>query len=279
MPEKIIGQVQRVNGPVITVNGIGEASMMDLVYVGEDHLIGELVKLDGSSATVQVYEDTTGLTPGENVYGTSLPLSVELGPGLIGTIYDGIQRPLSRLREISGDTIAKGVVSKALDRSKVWVFTPTITVKESVQIGAIIGTVQETSRILHRILVPLTVGEPGDSFTIKSIVKEGEFKVDDIVCVIENEQGEQHSLSLMHTWSIRKPRGVKERKPLSIPLITGQRVIDMLFPLAKGGTVAIPGGFGTGKTSSYKRIAGISGDGISGFYCILDKKTELSAIL
>jgi V/A-type H+-transporting ATPase subunit A len=255
MPEKIIGQVQRVNGPVITVNGIGEASMMDLVYVGEDHLIGELVKLDGSSATVQVYEDTTGLTPGENVYGTSLPLSVELGPGLIGTIYDGIQRPLSRLREISGDTIAKGVVSKALDRSKVWVFTPTITVKESVQIGAIIGTVQETSRILHRILVPLTVGEPGDSFTIKSIVKEGEFKVDDIVCVIENEQGEQHSLSLMHTWSIRKPRGVKERKPLSIPLITGQRVIDMLFPLAKGGTVAIPGGFGTGKTMTQHAIA------------------------
>ncbi|MDC7246693.1 MAG: V-type ATP synthase subunit A [Sphaerochaetaceae bacterium] len=255
MPEKIIGQVQRVNGPVITVDNVTDASMMDLVYVGEDHLIGELVKLDGTSATVQVYEDTTGLCPFENVYGTSLPLSVELGPGLIGSIYDGIQRPLSRLREICGDTIAKGVVSKALDRTKKWEFTPVVAVSDTVHPGSVIGTVQETSRILHRILVPLTLGDLKDQFTVVSISDIAEYSVDETVCVVEDDEGERHSLTLMHSWSIRKPRKVKERKPLSIPLITGQRVIDMLFPLAKGGTVAIPGGFGTGKTMTQHAIA------------------------
>ena len=255
MSDKIIGQIGRVNGPVIQVKGIKDASMMELVYVGEQRLIGELVKLDGQTATVQVYEDTTGLTPGENVYGSSLPLSVELGPGLIGSIYDGIQRPLTRLKAISGDTIERGVVAPSLLRTASWHFTPSLKKGDEVHIGQEIGSVQETSHVNHKILVPISISTGKEIFTITSIVREGEYTVEDKIATIVDESGKEHSVTMMHTWSIRKPRPVKERLPLSVPLITGQRVIDMLFPLAKGGTVAIPGGFGTGKTMTQHAIA------------------------
>ncbi len=255
MSDKIIGQIRRVNGPVIQVKGIKDASMMELVYVGEQRLIGELVKLDGHTATVQVYEDTTGLTPGENVYGSSLPLSVELGPGLIGSIYDGIQRPLTRLKAISGDTIERGIVAPALLRTTQWHFVPTLKKGDEVHIGQEIGSVQETSHVKHKILVPLSLTTGKEIFVISSIVAEGEYTVEDEVAILTDESGKEHSISMMHKWSIRKPRPVKERQPLSVPLITGQRVIDMLFPLAKGGTVAIPGGFGTGKTMTQHAIA------------------------
>ena len=255
MSDKIIGQIRRVNGPVIQVKGIKEASMMELVYVGEEHLIGELVKLDGNTATVQVYEDTTGLTPGENVYGTSLPLSVELGPGLIGSIYDGIQRPLTRLRELSGDTIQRGIVSPALLRTTKWHFIPTLKKGDDVHIGQVLGTVQETSHVNHKILVPISLSTEKEIFTVSSIAQEGDYTVEDTIATLVDEGGAKHLVTMMHKWSIRNPRPVKERKPLSVPLITGQRVIDMLFPLAKGGTVAIPGGFGTGKTMTQHAIA------------------------
>ncbi len=255
MSDKIIGQIRRVNGPVIQVKGIKEASMMELVYVGEEHLIGELVKLDGNTATVQVYEDTTGLTPGENVYGTSLPLSVELGPGLIGSIYDGIQRPLTRLRELSGDTIQRGIVSPALLRTTKWHFIPTLKKGDDVHIGQVLGTVQETSHVNHKILVPISLSTEKEIFTVSSIAQEGDYTIEETIATLVDEGGVKHLVTMMHKWSIRNPRPVKERKPLSVPLITGQRVIDMLFPLAKGGTVAIPGGFGTGKTMTQHAIA------------------------
>ena len=255
MSDKIIGQIRRVNGPVIQVKGIKEASMMELVYVGEEHLIGELVKLDGNTATVQVYEDTTGLTPGENVYGTSLPLSVELGPGLIGSIYDGIQRPLTRLRELSGDTIQRGIVSPALLRTTKWHFIPTLKKGDDVHIGQVLGTVQETSHVNHKILVPISLSTEKEIFTVSSIAQEGDYTIEETIATLVDEGGAKHLVTMMHKWSIRNPRPVKERKPLSVPLITGQRVIDMLFPLAKGGTVAIPGGFGTGKTMTQHAIA------------------------
>ncbi|NCB01205.1 MAG: V-type ATP synthase subunit A [Spirochaetia bacterium] len=255
MSDKIIGQIGRVNGPVIQVRGIKEASMMELVYVGEERLIGELVKLDGVTATVQVYEDTTGLTPGENVYGSSLPLSVELGPGLIGSIYDGIQRPLTRLKALSGDTIGRGIFSPALLRSTLWHFIPTLKKGEEVHIGQVVGTVQETSHVNHKILVPISLSTEKEIFTVVSIIKEGDYTVEETIATLQDENGKEHTITMMHTWSIRKARPVKERKPLSVPLITGQRVIDMLFPLAKGGTVAIPGGFGTGKTMTQHAIA------------------------
>ncbi len=255
MQQKIIGYVKRVNGPVVTVGGLTDAMMMELVYIGSFHLIGEIVKLDGDTAVVQVYEDTTGVTPGENVYGSSMPLSVELGPGLIGTIYDGIQRPLSALRSLSGDYIAKGVSSEPVDRKKKWTFTPLKKAGESVSVGEIYAHVPETSHITHKLLIPVSLKEKGDTFTILSIVEEGEYLPSDEVCVLKDDTGETHSLTMVARWAIRKPRPVKQRKPLSVPLITGQRVIDMLFPLAKGGTVAIPGGFGTGKTMTQHAVA------------------------
>ena len=154
MPERIVGQVKRVNGPVITIKGITDAMMMELVQVGEQRLVGEVVKLDGQQAIVQVYEEATGIAPSDNVYGTGMPLSVELAPGLIGTIYDGIQRPLERLRDLGGDTIQRGLESPSIDRKKEWEYLPLVTVGDTVTPGQTIGTVQETERVEHRILVP-----------------------------------------------------------------------------------------------------------------------------
>ena len=248
MPERIVGQVKRVNGPVITIKGITDAMMMELVQVGE------VVKLDGQQAIVQVYEEATGIAPSDNVYGTGMPLSVELAPGLIGTIYDGIQRPLERLRDLGGDTIQRGLESPSIDRKKEWEYLPLVTVGDTVRPGQTIGTVQETERVEHRILVPPKL--PGSApYTVVETVNAGLYTVTTTVCTIENLEKERITLSMMQRWPIRVPRPVLDRKPLSTPLITGQRVIDMLFPLAKGGTVAIPGGFGTGKTMTQHSIA------------------------
>jgi len=247
--EPVIGLVRRVNGPVIEVKGITGAMMMELVRIGEQRLVGELIKLEGDRAVVQVYEDTTGIAPGDNVYGSGMPLSVELGPGLIGTIYDGIQRPLEELLAAGGEFIEKGITRPGLNRDRLWAFTPVVKAGDVLTPGTIIGTVQETDRVEHRILVP-----PGREGTVTEVVPPGEYRVDETVVRLEGPRGDV-PLSLMQRWSIRKPRPVKERKPLNIPLITGQRVIDTLFPLAKGGTVAIPGGFGTGKTMTQHAIA------------------------
>jgi V/A-type H+-transporting ATPase subunit A len=249
MNEQLIGQVKRVNGPVIEAMGISGAMMYELVMVGGQKLVGELIKLDGSTAIIQVYEDTTGIAPRQPIYGSGIPLSVELGPGLIGTIYDGIQRPLTEILKLSGMYIRRGIELSSLDRKKKWRFVPLLKAGDTVSGGMVLGSVQETERVEHRVLVP-----PGDSGVIASIVPEGEYTVEERVAVLRTGGG-QKGLFLMHRWPIRVQRPVMERLPIEQPLITGQRVIDTLFPVARGGTVAIPGGFGTGKTMIQQALA------------------------
>jgi V/A-type H+-transporting ATPase subunit A len=250
MKERIIGQVKRVNGPVIEAMGVTDAMMLELVRVAEVRLIGEIIKLEGKSAVIQVYEDTTGICPGDNIYGSGMPLSVELGPGLIGTIYDGIQRPLEEIYKISGHYIEKGIQVSSINKEKKWHFVPEVLNPGSAaDAGTIIGSVQETERISHKILLP-----PGTGGILKSIAPEGDYTVTDVIAVIETADSTK-DIAMMQNWPIRVPRPVKERLPLNIPLITGQRVIDTLFPIAKGGTVAIPGGFGTGKTMTQQAAA------------------------
>ena len=240
---EIIGTVAKVIGPVVHAKGVTKARMLDLVEVGEEHLVGEIVKLEGDRAAIQVYEDTTGLAPGANIYSAGVPLSVELGPGLLGTIYDGIQRPLEAIRSTSNSQyIRKGIHMPALDRQKQWGFEPAVAVGTTVKGGEIVGTVQETGLIEHRVLIP-----PFVSGEVAWVAARGEYTVEDAVCKVKSGEDEVE-IKLRQRWPVRKARPVADRLPLTIPLITGQRVIDTLFPVAKGGTVVVPGGFGTGKT-------------------------------
>jgi V/A-type H+-transporting ATPase subunit A len=250
MTNRIIGQVKRVNGPVIEVMGITDAQMFELVRVGEENLIGELIKLEKNSAVVQVYEDTTGIAPYDPVYGAGMELSVELGPGMVGTIYDGIQRPLEAIRNISDIYIKRGISVPSLSREKKWHFVPALKQGDRVSGGAILGTVQETENVLHKILV-----SPYDEGVLESIVPEGDYTVEDVIAILKTDDSQQKELFLMHRWPIRVQRPTAQRIALDIPLITGQRVIDTLFPVAKGGTVSIPGGFGTGKTMTQQAVA------------------------
>jgi V/A-type H+-transporting ATPase subunit A len=240
---EIIGKVDKVIGPVIHAREIDRARMLDLVEVGDDHLVGEIVKLEGSRAAIQVYEDTTGLAPGSNIYSAGVPLSVELGPGLLGTIYDGIQRPLEVIRDRSDQYIQKGIHVSALDRQKQWEFTPVIEKGAEIAGGEIVGTVQETGLIEHRVLVP-----PNVSGRVSSVAGKGSYTIDEVIAKVEGVHGTVNEVKLLQRWPVRTARPVKGRLPLRLPLITGQRVIDTLFPVAKGGTVVVPGGFGTGKT-------------------------------
>jgi len=245
----VIGTVTRVLGPVVHAVATAKAQMLEFVEVGHDHLIGEVVRLQGDQIVIQVYEDTTGLTPGVEVYGSGMPLSVELGPGLIGTIYDGVQRPLTEIKKVSDQYIHRGIKAPALDRNKKWPFEPVVSPGTNVSGGQVIGTVAETARITQKILVP-----PNISGKVISIVPPGEYQVEDEICVIENSQGRQ-VMHLFQRWPVRQPRPVQNRLSANQPIVTGQRVIDTLFPIAKGGTVAIPGGFGTGKTMVEHQIA------------------------
>lgn len=250
MSDRIIGQVKRVNGPVIEVMGITDAHMFELVRVGEENLIGELIKLDSDKAVVQVYEDTTGIAPFVPVYGEGMQLSVELGPGMVGTIYDGIQRPLEAIREVSEIYIRRGISVPSLNREKKWHFVPSVKKGDKVFGGMVLGTVRETKNILHKILV-----SPMDKGVLESVVPEGDYTVEDVIAVLRTDESQTKDLFLMHKWPIRVQRPTQRRLPLDIPLITGQRVIDTLFPVAKGGTVSIPGGFGTGKTMTQQALA------------------------
>jgi len=250
MKERIIGEVKRVNGPVIEAKGVTDAMMLELVRVGEVRLVGELIKLEGDRGVIQVYEDTTGIAPGDNIYGSGMPLSVELGPGLIGTIYDGIQRPLEEIYKLQDAFIQRGIQVPPLDRKKKWHFIPeNLEERFYVKGGTILGTIQETERIVHRVLIP-----PDVEGEIAWLSPEGEYTIEDEIARVQTEDGEK-PVFLAHRWPIRTPRPIKKRLTLSTPLITGQRVIDTLFPIAKGGTVAIPGGFGTGKTMTEHAIA------------------------
>jgi V/A-type H+-transporting ATPase subunit A len=249
MSERIVGEVRRINGPVVEAGGVKDGMMFELVKVGEERLVGEIVKLEGNTAVIQVYEDTTGIAPGAPIFGEGIQLSVELGPGLIGTIYDGIQRPLEKIRDMSGLYIQRGIQLPSLDRDKKWAFEPTVEKGAAVRGGEILGTVQETPKISHRVLFPPLVAG-----TVESIAVGGEYTVGEPVAAVRTSNGNRE-ITLMQRWPIRIPRPVEGRLPLEAPLVTGQRVIDTLFPVAKGGTVAIPGGFGTGKTMTQQALA------------------------
>ncbi len=238
------GSIYRVAGPVVTVTGI-EAKMYDLVKVGLEGLMGEVIEIDHDKFIIQVYEDTSGLKPGEPVENTGLPLSVELGPGLLSSIYDGIQRPLPVLNLQLGDFIERGVAASGLDHTKKWDFVPEVKPGDEVRGGQPIGYVQETTNLKHKIMVP-----PGKSGKIKTI-ESGEHTIDDIICTLEDGT----ELKLMHEWPVRVSRPVVEKLMPDIPLVTGQRILDALFPVAKGGTAAIPGPFGSGKTVTQQQLA------------------------
>ncbi len=243
------GMIERITGPVVVARDMLGAQMFELVKVASTGLIGEVIRVEGERATIQVYEETAGIKPGEKVERTGKPLSVELGPGMINQIYDGIQRPLPTLTEIAGTFITRGITAPALDRKKPWLFVPSVKVGQKVEGGDILGEVQETVLVKHRILVP-----PDMTGVVKSIGKESKYVVTDEIAQLETQKG-LAKLELMHTWPVRKARPIRTKLPSVVPLVTGQRIMDFFFPIAKGGTAAIPGGFGTGKTVMQQQLA------------------------
>ena len=243
------GIVTKVSGPLVVAEGLADANVSDVVRVGSQRLIGEILNMTGDSASIQVYEETSGLGPGAEVETTGMPMSVELGPGMLENIYDGIQRPLPEIRALAGETITRGVQVPALNRTRVWHFDAVAQVGEHVAGGDVIGTVQETSAILHKIMVP-----PGMSGTIRSI-ESGDYTVEQTVAVLEDYKGETHELSLIQRWPVRVPRPYAAKHTPNRPMNSGQRVIDTLFPIAKGGTAAVPGPFGSGKTVVQHQLA------------------------
>ena len=245
-----MGKIVKVSGPLVVATGMQEANMADVVRVGEQRLIGEILNMTGDAASIQVYEETSGLGPGAEVVTTGAPLSVELGPGLIENIYDGIQRPLEVIREVSGsNNLPRGVEVPALDREKKWEFTPVVKPGDKVVGGDVLGTVQETDSILHKIMLP-----PKMKGTIVSI-QSGSFTVTEPVYVLQQEDGSQVELPMMQKWPVRVGRPYKHKYPPTIPLQSGQRIVDTFFPVAKGGTAAIPGPFGSGKTVMQHALA------------------------
>lgn len=243
------GKIVKVSGPLVVATGLADANMADVVRVGEQRLIGEILTMNGDSASIQVYEETSGLGPGAKVETTGYPLSVELGPGLIENIYDGIQRPLEKIMEKVGANITRGIEIPALEREKKWDFVPTISAGAKVVSGDIIGTVQETRVVLHKIMVP-----PNMSGTIERI-SSGSYTVLDTVAVLKKDSGETVNLTMMQKWPVRVGRPYKHKYPPKAPLLSGQRIVDTLFPIAKGGTAAIPGPFGSGKTVMQHQLA------------------------
>jgi len=242
------GKIVKVAGPLIVAEGMSDDNMFDVVHVGKQRLIGEIIEMRGGNASIQVYEETAGISVGDEVVATGAPLSVELGPGMIGTIYDGIQRPLEEIRDLVGPSITRGISVPSISRDKKWNFVPTVKTGDKVVAGDIIGTVQETSVVNHKIMVP--VGVEGEVEEIKA----GEFVVTDTVCVVKTSQGKKE-LSMMQKWPVRVERPYKEKLPPNIPMVTGQRIIDTFFPIAKGGTAAVPGPFGSGKTVVQHQLA------------------------
>ena len=243
------GIVRKIAGPLVIADNMRDANLFDVVRVSKERLIGEIIEMHGDKASIQVYEETSGLAPGEPVESTGSPLSVELGPGLISNIYDGIQRPLEDIMKLSGNNLARGVEVPSLSREKKWQFKATAKAGDKVTAGDIIGVVNETDIVEHRIMVP-----PKFSGTIKSI-ESGEYTVDETVAVLTLDSGEEKSLTLMQKWPVRVGRPYKKKLPPNTPLVTGQRVIDTLFPITKGGVAAVPGPFGSGKTGVQHQLA------------------------
>ena len=243
-----VGKIVKVSGPLIVAEGMGDSKINDVVRVSDKQLIGEIIELRGDLASIQVYEETGGLGPGENVYSTGAPLSVELAPGLIESIFDGIQRPLSKMRALSGDRIARGVSAPAIDHEKKWDFVPSVKKGDKVTAGNVLGTVQENVLVLHKIMVPF-----GVEGTVKEI-KKGSFNIEETIAVVATADGDRE-VCMLQKWPVRKGRPYAEKLAPRAPLVTGQRVIDTLFPIAKGGVAAVPGPFGSGKTVVQHQLA------------------------
>ena len=249
--------ISRINGSVVKAKGNDDFSVQDMVYVGTIRLVGEVISVDGDEATVQVYESTSGLKPGEPVETTGEPLSVYLAPGIIGNMFDGIQRPLEKLYETSGDFITRGQQMENLDTQKKWHFIPVL--QEGVQVGAlsVFGEIPETGSVRHKAMIPLPlsgVASAADG-VLEYIAPEGDYTITDCIAKVRAENGELREIRMLSRWPVRIPRPYKKRISADEPLITGQRVIDTLFPLARGGTAAIPGSFGTGKTMTQHQLA------------------------
>ena len=242
------GVIKKVAGPLVIASGMRDANMFDVVRVSKQRLIGEIIEIHGDEASIQVYEETSGLGPGEPVESMEVPMSVELGPGLITSIYDGIQRPLDDIMKISGNSLKRGVEVPSLKRDLKWEFVPTVQVGDEVAEGDVFGTVQETIVVQQKIMVPY-----GVKGKVKEI-KSGEFTVEDVVCVVETENGDKE-LTMMQKWPVRRGRPYQKKLPPKMPLVTGQRVIDTFFPIAKGGVAAVPGPFGSGKTVIQHQLA------------------------
>lgn len=243
------GKISKIAGPLVVATGMREANMFDVVRVSDSKLIGEIIEMHGDRASIQVYEETSGLGTGEPVESTGEPLSVELGPGLIEGIFDGIQRPLEKIRELVGNSLVRGVEVPALDRDKKWHFVPKVKAGDKVVGGDILGTVQETEIVEHRIMV-----KPGVVGTVKSIA-EGDYTVTEQIGSIETANGDELPVTLMQKWPVRRGRPFEKKLAPNVPLVTGQRVVDTLFPIAKGGVAAIPGPFGSGKTVTQHQLA------------------------
>ncbi len=244
-----MGIITKVSGPLVVAEGLAEANVSDVVRVGASRLIGEILNMTGDRASIQVYEETSGLGPGAEVVTTGMPMSVELGPGMLDNIYDGIQRPLPEMRALTGDSITRGTDVPALNREKKWDFTPLAKPGDHLEAGDVLGTVQETSAILHKIMVP-----PRLSGELKSI-ESGSFTVTETIAVLIDAKGQEHALTLMQRWPVRIGRPFKRKHVPSRPMNSGQRIIDTLFPIAKGGTAAVPGPFGSGKTVVQHQLA------------------------
>ena len=269
----VVGKSVKVSGPLVIAEGMREANMFDVVRVGKQKLIGEIIEMHGDRASVQVYEETAGIGRGDEVVSTGAPLSVELGPGLLKNIYDGIQRPLEKLRLIAGANLIRGIDEPALDRSAKWDFVATAKVGDKVTGGSIIGTVKETEIITHRIMVPPKMN--GEITEINS----GSYTVTDCVAKLKNDKGEVCELTLMQKWPVRVPRPYSEKLPPNIPMVTGQRTIDSMFPIAKGGTACIPGPFGSGKTVTQHQIAKYSDVDIVVYVGCGERGNEMTDVL
>lgn len=268
--EKIFG----INGPVIYIKGKTSFKMGELVYVGEEKLVGEVISLNSEQTTIQVYEETAGLKPGELVYSTGSAIFVTLAPGILNNIFDGIERPLSSIAEQSGIYIKRGVSVDSLDTQKKWDVHMTITEGQTIYGGTVIAEVPETSAIVHKSMVP-----PYIEGVVKSVVSDGEYTINDTIAVLELKNGSEYNLTLSQKWPIRVPRPIAKRFPATKPLITGQRILDTLFPIAKGGTAAVPGGFGTGKTMTQHQIAKWSDADIIVYIGCGERGNEMTQVL
>ena len=267
----MMGILHRISGPVVEAKGVAGAKMYDVVKVGNERLTGEIIKMVGDTSTIQVYEETNGIRPGEPVETTGEPLSVELGPGLLRSIYDGIQRPLDVMAEKGGAFITRGLSANSLDRDKKWEFVPVAKNGQAVKIGDVLGTVQETEIIVHKIMAPYE-GKVQD-------IKAGKFTVEDQVCTITGASGKEQKVIMMQRWFVRTARPAAERFDPNIPLITGQRIVDVFFPIAKGGSVCIPGPFGSGKTVTQHQFAKWSDTQIVVYVGCGERGNEMTEVL